>query len=151
MGAKRPLNKFGVWWITAVVLPLAFFGLAAKQASNQPAEPSEIQFVELVLRNRATKQVMPVYPPKSEKLGHSGVAVGQVTVDHGGRVSAVQILQAPDDAIRKAVAKALQNWTFRPETIHGVPIEFTGELTFYLVIKNGKGMVLNPNQMPKHK
>lgn len=133
--------------VTLLVSPETFYGA---RAVKRPAGPSEIQFQELVMRSRATYRVMPEYPPQSVKLAHSGVAVGQVTVDHAGRVSKVSILQSPDKMIGKAVAEALRNWRFKPETIHNVPVDVTGQITFDFVIRDGKGLVVNANQTPQH-
>lgn len=135
----------------ATLVFVAMPACAEMQVPGQPSEPSEIRFVEIVMRNRAIRKVTPVYPLDSIKLRHHGVAVGEVTVNHAGKVTAVKVLQAPDDDIKASVASALRQWTFKPETIHGVPVDFIGTLTFYFEIKDGKSDVLNPDQMPRHK
>jgi rhodanese-related sulfurtransferase len=96
------------------------------------------------LRQMALTSVTPSYPASSVKAGVSGVAVAAVvTSTTKGGAPAVEILEAPDQAIGDAVREALGKWTFPVWTY---PME--GKLTFYFRVEQGKGRVLNPQDMP---
>lgn len=106
--------------------------------------PKLIRITEVSLRRLATRTVMPGFPPEARRRGVRGVSVAQLDVDEQGSVAAVQVLEAPDDSIKSAVADAIKQWKFKPSTINGEPVMIRGKLTFYYVNKNGKARVENP-------
>jgi TonB family protein len=97
-----------------------------------------------VLRAQAIAVVMPVYPPDSVQIRHSGTAVVEIRISTKGRVTDANVLQAPDDRISKAVETAVRQWTFHPlqkDRADGEPAEFKGRLLFYFTVENGRGVV----------
>ena len=112
-------------------------------------------------RNNAINQPVPIYPESSLRKGEEGVAVASIVADRDGRVEVVELLEAPDEAIGRAVQEALEQWTFYPgrapaEAFHppgGVPerergtrvnVRIRSRMTFYFRILSGGGAVLNP-------
>ena len=123
-----------------------FYGLihpAASSAAGLQA-PKAIKFSEAILRKKAARTVRPSYPATSRKQGVQGVAVAQLEIDEKGRVSHVDILEAPDAAIKEAVTNATMQWEFIPSTIGGEPVRIVGKLTFYFVMDKGKARVEDP-------
>jgi Rhodanese-like domain len=98
---------------------------------------------EVGLRQMAVTTVTPSYPEESVKAGTSGVAVAGVAAAAAGGAPTVEILEAPDAAIADAVRAALSKWKFPP-----VQFATSARLTFYFRIEQGKGRVLNPQEMP---
>jgi hypothetical protein len=98
---------------------------------------------EVGLRQMASTTVTPSYPATSVKAKTAGVAVADVTAPVAGGAPAVEILEAPDEAIADAVRAALAGWTFPT-----LRFATSARLTFYFRIENGKGRVLNPQDMP---
>ena len=102
------------------------------------------------LRKIALKTVMPKYPQQSILNRSKGVAVAELIFDTAGIVSQVEILEAPDEFIKKATIEAVKQWTFKPTRMKdedGPPIRVQGKLTFYFVIeRNGEPRVENPKQ-----
>jgi len=102
------------------------------------------------IRRRATTLVMPVYPRALLHKRSAGVAVAAVRLKLDGRMERVDILEAPDPQIAAAVATALNRWIVPEMQVVGSTERFqtVGKLTFYFLIRNGNGVVLNPDEMP---
>ena len=113
------------------------------------ASPQKLQHVtvhEETLRKYAIEVVMPLYPEQARRRNAQGAAVAQVNVNEQGSVAQVEILEAPNPLISEAVTVAVGQWRFNPPTIRGKAVPIRGKLTFYFVIKGGKGQVENPKQ-----
>jgi rhodanese-related sulfurtransferase len=102
------------------------------------------------IRRRATTHVMPVYPQSLVQKRTAGVAVATVRLNLDGTMERVDVLEAPDPQIAAAVTSALNKWIVPETKVVGSTERFqtVGKLTFYFLIKNGKGVVLNPDEMP---
>jgi hypothetical protein len=94
----------------------------------------------------AASTVVPVYPPTSLQHGTAGVAVARLSVDSLGRVSNVEVLEAPDEAIKASLEAALVAWRF-PSTPTREGSAMQGRVVWYFVIDNGRGLVLTPTEM----
>jgi len=101
------------------------------------------------LRQHATTAPMPEYPPDALKQKVSGVVVAAVRFGSDGR-SNVEILESPNPQMGDAVRYAVSRWTVPGMDIRGQQQAYAvqGKLTFYFQIRNGKGRVLDPDQMP---
>lgn len=100
---------------------------------------------EQILRTRARKTSMPVYPAQAAKEGARGVAVAVLNVDEAGEVTGVEVIQAPHPLIKKAVSEAAMRWEFEPLGVGGQPICVQGKMTFYFdVDTKGQGLARNP-------
>lgn len=100
---------------------------------------------------RAAKvRVMPTYPPTSLKRGTEGVVVTSVTSTKEGRIERVDVLESPDADMAAAVRSALEQWTIPAAQLvdRPTPNLARAKMTFYFQIRNGKGVVLTPEQMP---
>lgn len=73
---------------------------------------------------RFADALQPPYPPAKQRLGEEGRVSVKVLVGTDGRVKAVTLLSATDDAFFAATERqALRYWRFRPATRDGVPVE----------------------------
>jgi rhodanese-related sulfurtransferase len=105
-------------------------------------------------RSAAEHAPRPAYPAALVAKRISGVAVASVLVDTAGKVAVVVVLEAPDPLMAESIRTTVQQWTFRPVTARRgadgafQPVEVTSKLTFYFQIRNGVGVVLNPDEMP---
>ncbi len=117
---------------------LAVLTLAMVAAQAPAAKTAEIS-----LRRLAVTSVTPEYPASSIKAGVSGIAVADLVAAATGGVQSVEVLEAPDQAIADAVRAALNQWTFP-----AAPFPMQAKMTFYFRIEQGKGQVLNPQDMP---
>jgi TonB family protein len=124
------------------VLALQIVPVGAAQNAMGAAKVSERS-----LRQMATSAPKPEYPAASLKAKVAGVAVARVVVDTDGKPAA-EILEAPDEHLAAAVTNAVARWTFKPLTRDGTSYPFLAKLTFYFRLENGKGGVLNPDEMP---
>ena len=109
-----------------------------------PQTAGVLRVRESALRKRATRVETPRFPGDALKRGSNGVAVVSIEVGESGRVTSVQVLQAPDSAISNAVSEAIYKWTFKPVTHEGKPVRLIGKLTFYFLLKHGKPRVESP-------
>ncbi len=102
---------------------------------------------EAGIRRSAAKKTLPAFPEDSRKRRSQGVAVVRLEYDGNGTVVSVEVLEAPDSELGRAIADAVRQWTFKPSSIRGEPINIRGKLTFYCLIdRKGIGRVQNPKQ-----
>lgn len=106
---------------------------------------NEVNRGEWGLRTAATTAPKPEYPAASLTTKVAGVVVASVRFDLDGKLSTVEILEAPDAHTAAAVRDALARWIV-PPTQTKSPIR--GKLTFYFQVRDGKGVVLDPDEMP---
>jgi TonB family protein len=118
--------------------------------ARSAAQSATVAFSEMVLRVSTVRAPVPEYPAESRSRGVSGVVVISLATDIAGHVSTTAILQAPDAATGAAVERAVREWAFTPTRVAGRPEPYglRGKLTFYFRIENGRGRVLNPQDIP---
>jgi TonB family protein len=126
-----------------IVLYFVCFSLASVYTADTQAS-KVLRVSEKTLRKMATFAVTPDYPKEAKKRKVQGVVVSQIEVDEKGDVNKVNVLEAPNPIIKKAVTEALAKWKFKTNTINGEPIRVVGKLTFYYVLANGKATVEDP-------
>lgn len=100
---------------------------------------------EASFRRMATARTVPLYPIDAVARGITGVVVVEATAGPDRRVESVEVLQSPDEALSAATRSAVSKWTLPSVP---TPSLLRAKLTFYFQIQNGKGMVLNPDQVP---
>jgi rhodanese-related sulfurtransferase len=78
------------------------------------------------------------------------VVVTSVTSTKEGRIERVDVLESPDADTAAAVRAALAQWTIPAPQLVDRPTSNLArvKMTFYFQIRNGKGVVLAPDQMP---
>lgn len=113
-------------------------------ASSQ--ELRNVAVAEETLRSYAIEVVMPSYPSRTKRHHVRGVAVVHLDVNEKGDVVGVEVLEAPHPLVSQTVTEAVRQWKFKPPTIRGKAVPIRGKLTFYYVVKKGKGTVENPKQ-----
>jgi hypothetical protein len=93
---------------------------------------------------------MPDYPKESLRRKVSGVVVAAVGFGLDGQAQAVEILESPDALTGAAVRDAVTRWTVRgvkgASRAHSYSMH--GKVTFYFQFAEGKGRVVDPDQMP---
>jgi len=61
------------------------------------------------------KRVEPTYPPEAARAGTNGFVEVEFTVDAGGKVASVSVLNAkPSRTFETAAVKAVKQWQFAP-------------------------------------
>lgn len=122
--------------------------LATSVVAQTPARAVNVP--EPAFRQMIVTRVMPEYPAASVARGAQGVAVARVRAGLDNRIERVDVLQSPDADVANAVRAALAQWTLNRRNETGGPVGNAAEsrLTFYFQIRNGKGVVLNPDEMP---
>ena len=132
------------------VLPVAFgivalsFTVSTTYSIKAQKSANYVKVAEQMLRERAIKTVVPIYPEESKENKASGVSVTRIEVDEKGDVIDVEVLQAPDAFIETALVEAIKQWKFQPFTLNGNPKNLVGRLVFYFVIDGGKTRVDSP-------
>lgn len=100
---------------TSVEIPVA-----AEQTAIT-SEPAEAPTVAAELHVR--RQIEPVYPPASRRVGEEGTVTLQVLVDERGRAREVRIARSSGHArLDESAVDALRRWLFAPATNGGGPI-----------------------------
>ena len=139
----RPNIPFVLPIVLAIVI--ATTSLAQTPAIGGAARPTVYTTNEGSFRRIATTRTLPQYPVDAVARGVTGVVVVAATAGTDRRVEAVDVLQSPDDALSAATRAAVATWTLPSVS---TPSLLRAKLTFYFQIRNGKGVVLNPEQMP---
>jgi len=71
-----------------------------------PASPTDLKPI---------KRVEPEYPPEAARAGTSGFVEVEFTVDAGGKVASVSVVNArPSRTFEKAAVRAVKQWQFAP-------------------------------------
>ncbi len=132
----------------ALGLPLVSdaVAFAVETAVPQPA----VKLDEWGLRQLASVAPMPEYPRESLSAKVSGVVVAAVGFGLDGRAQSVEILESPDALTAAAVQEAVSRWSIPGGQGADRPDNYViqGKLTFYFQFRNGKGSVVDPDQMP---
>lgn len=115
------------------------------------ARPSELHVAkpdEATFRRWAIHSVVPTYPANAARAHQSGIAVAEVRVDETGKISSVELLEAASPTIGEALLEAINQWQFKPVTQDTTKeaVKYTGKLTYYFQIINGKPKVLAPTE-----
>ena len=106
---------------------------------------------ETALRQRIAVGPVPAYPAESLKAAVTGVVVAEAFFAADGRFETIEILESPDTHTAASVRTAVKGWALTSGATgpRGEPAPaLRGKLTFYFRIRDGKGLVLNPDQMP---
>jgi outer membrane biosynthesis protein TonB len=134
----------GVGRFVAVVLAACCLSCGRAKPQGSP----KAFVAETVLRASATSAAPPLYPEASVRRFSRGVAVAKVQLADTGRLESLEVLQAPDPLIARAVQKAVRLWVFKPvvSARTGQPIAAEGKMFFYFEIQDGEGVVLTANE-----
>jgi hypothetical protein len=136
--------------VGAIALGLPLFGDAVGPICETAQVPQGfLKMGEWGLRESARFAPMPEYPRESLSAKVSGVVVAAVGFGLDGRVQSVEILESPDALTAAAVRNAVSRWTVPGGQGAGGAHSYViqGKLTFYFQFRNGKGRVVDPDQM----
>jgi rhodanese-related sulfurtransferase len=131
-------------------LCLGLAGAVFASSAVAQTQPRAVSMLEGSLRQAVATRVMPEYPAASLARRSEGVVVVRVRAGLDNRMERVDIVQSPDPDIAAAVRAAVTQWTVARRSETGGPVGNAAEsrLTFYFQIRNGMGVVLNPDEMP---
>jgi TonB family protein len=103
---------------------------AGSQSGTQPANPSsDAQVINAgALNERASKRVIPTYPPIAKASRATGTVKVHVIVNERGEVQ-VQKSEGPM-LLRQAAEDAARGWRFSPVVVDGKPVRLTGYIEF---------------------
>lgn len=130
------------------MLLLVLFALSGPMCTR-PQPCLELTAREDTLRDHAVKQILPAYPAEAATANVSGVAVAKVRLNENGKLTAVDIVEAPHPSIAQATSEAIRQWEFKFYENSSTPECFNGKLTFYFVIEDGKALVREPKRFQK--
>ena len=116
-------------------------------AGAQPSAPPVGRVAEISLRAFAKQLVLPAYPAVDVKAERTGVAVAELYLDKQGKVSHVQVLQAPSSTIAESVGDAVVRSVFQATGEWSVPT-IVGKLTFYFICDEGHYQVFQAPDAP---
>lgn len=107
---------------------------AAAGATDQPAsgsgETSEVKPISTgSLNSRATKRVLPTYPPLAKSTGIAGLVRVYVSLDESGKVAEVTKSEGPL-LLRQSAETAVRGWRFHPTAIDGKAVRLNGFVEF---------------------
>ena len=74
-------------------------------------------------------RVEPVYPEKAKKNGISGIVIVEAVIDKTGHVASAEAIKPLPFGVDAAVLDAVKQWTFRPGTLNGEPVDVIFDFT----------------------
>jgi TonB family protein len=99
--------------------------IAEPKKTGNGASPVEVGS----LKEKATKEVVPVYPQMARSAGVSGLVRVKIIVDESGSVASIVWTEGPT-LLRQATQDALRQWKFAPVVVDGKPVRATGYVDF---------------------
>jgi rhodanese-related sulfurtransferase len=119
-------------------------------SAGEARQLKTVMLAESQARRLAIEKPMPAYPADSASSGAAGVAVAAIATGPDGRVTSVEILEAPDEAIAAAMRSTLFAWEIpmRPPPGETLQYQLMSKVTFYFRIVKGQGRVANPEDLP---
>ncbi len=80
------------------------------------------------------KKIQPFYPEFVKDQGISGIVKTSLVIDQNGKVSDINVISSPNEALSDEVRKAIARWEYKPGRIKGVPVKVqtTVEISFQL-------------------
>lgn len=75
-------------------------------------------------------RVEPVYPEEARQNRTSGIVILEVIINPEGRITRTKVVKPLPHGLSAAAEAAARQWTFRPATLNGVPVE----VLFYLTV-----------------
>lgn len=110
--------------------------LSASESSPQASAPTEEKSEEEpvtvstgLLNTRASKRVVPAYPPMAKTAGVSGLVRVHVVIDEDGKVLEVTSSEGPV-LLRPAAEQAARTWRFPPTVLNSKPVRLSGYIEF---------------------
>lgn len=94
----------------------------------------------------ASQKPFPGYPARSLENGAAGVAVASILIGSDGRMERVDVLDAPDADIGRAVRDALGRWMLPQHLFEGDPrgpFKVSATMVFYFLIEAGEARVVS--------
>lgn len=98
------------------------------------AVPRKIKVSSGVLQGQAARKVMPAYTLELQQSGLAGDVEVSILVSEQGQVLEAQAIKGPEP-LWPAAVEAAKQWTFKPVTLGGYPVQMEGVLTFKFIVK----------------
>lgn len=107
---------------------LLLFAIAAMTAFGQePGPPYRVG--EDVKAPVVINRVEPIYPAEARANRIAGIVVVETVIDRNGKVRDVTVLKPLPYGLDQAAVDAVKQWTFRPGTMDGRPVDVIFNLT----------------------
>jgi protein TonB len=90
----------------------------------------------LVREPRKIKHVAPVYPPVAVAAHAEASVTLEASIDEGGRVVDVTVLQG-DSLFDNAALEAVRQWAYSPTLVDGVPVPIIMTVTVHFQLTPG--------------
>ena len=100
-----------------------------KSSSAEKQTKDENKVSTGALNSRATKRVVPTYPPVAKSSGVEGVVRVYVIIDEGGKVAEVTSVDGPL-LLRQSAEDAARQWRFSPTVKDGKTVRLGGFIEF---------------------
>jgi protein TonB len=75
------------------------------------------------------RRVEPVIPEAARKARVAGIVILETVIDKEGRVADAKVLKGLPLGLDEAALEAVKQWTFRPGTLNGEPVDVIFHLT----------------------
>ena len=123
---------------------LLLFAIAAMNAFGQePTPPYRVGGD--VTAPVVISRVEPIYPAEARAARISGIVIVEAIIDRNGSVRDVKVLKPLPFGLDQAAADAVKQWTFRPATLDGKPVDVIFNLTVNFKLDGVEGEPSRPH------
>lgn len=127
------LSKPAIFWLgLALTCSFAAQGLVpANTSADNSKKPSKLRVSQGVAEGNILHKVPPRYPEAAKEKHITGDVILGITIDHGGNVSELKIMNG-DPLLAQAAAEAVKQWKYKPYLLNGelVEVETTVKISF---------------------
>ncbi len=100
-----------------------------KSAGLQQGPPGVVRISGGVMAGQLLNRVQPHYPEQARRDRATGTVVMAARVGEDGRVRRLRVVSSADPELSIAALQAVQQWTYKPYFLNGVPTEVNTTIT----------------------
>jgi TonB family protein len=82
-----------------------------------------------VMQGLVLSKPNPIYPETAKRNRVSGTVVIKAVIGSDGRIHQMKLVQVPDPDLAIAAVAAVRQWTYKPYTLNGVPVDVETQIT----------------------
>ena len=91
--------------------------------------PNHKGLLSIVTAGSILTSVPPIYPEGARSRRVSGIVVLSAVIGEDGRIHSLKALSSPEDDLTHEALTAVQQWTYKPYLVDGMPVEVDTILT----------------------
>jgi TonB family protein len=109
--------------LSAHVTELDPISNAPSAGGKTKATPSGQRVPSETVSGMMLKHIDPIYPKEAKKKHISGIVMIIALISKQGTITSLDVVASPDPLLTQSAKDAVQQWTYQPYLLDGVPVE----------------------------